>query len=142
MNNQAKNLLGLVLFVMVLGAGCGRGVDTANGLATALKRNGIEYQVIEPVDFDDFSHAKIDESIALKGDNLWVEILRIEDEKTYKLFVVSWLLLGAAETKVQQRLPGRPDIYSKRPFVIIIRKEPQKGHVKEVLKRILPEQEG
>ena len=122
MNNQAKNLIGLVLFVMVLGAGCGRGVDTANGLATALKRNGIEYQVIEPVDFDDFSHAKIDEAIALKGDNLWVEILRIEDEKTYKLFVVSWLLLGAAETKVQQRLPGRPDIYSKRPFVIIIRK--------------------
>ncbi len=141
MNNQAKNLLGIVLFVMILGVGCGKGVNTANGLATALKRNGIEYQVIEPVDSNEFRYAKIDEAIALKGDNLWVEILRIEDEKTYKLFVVSWLLMGAAETKVQQRLPGRPDIYSKRPFVIIVRKEPQKGHVKEVLKRILPEQE-
>ena len=127
---------------MILGVGCGKGVNTANGLATALKRNGIEYQVIEPVDSNEFRYAKIDEAIALKGDNLWVEILRIEDEKTYKLFVVSWLLMGAAETKVQQRLPGRPDIYSKRPFVIIIRQEPQKGHVKEVLKKILPEQEG
>ena len=140
MNNQAKSVCGLVLFVMILGVGCGRGVDTANGLATALKRNGIEYQVIEPVDVSEFRYAKIDEAIALRGDNLWVEILRIEDEKTYKLFVGSWLLLGAAERKVQQRLPGRPDIYSKRPFIIIVRKEPQKGHVKEVLKRILPEQ--
>ncbi len=141
MNNQARNILGLVLFVMILGVGCGRGVDTANGLATALKRNGIEYRVIEPVDSNEFRYAKIDEAIALKGDNLWVEILRVEDEGTYKLFVASWLLLGAAETKAQQRLPGRPDIYSKRPFIIIVRKEPQKGGVREVLKRILPEQE-
>ncbi len=78
---MGRELVRCLLFVclayaVVLIVGCGTKIDTAEKLAAALKRKGVNYQTIEQVDA---KHPKVDEAIALKGDNLWVEILRIED---------------------------------------------------------------
>jgi hypothetical protein len=87
----------------------------------------------------DVSVGKVDEAIALKGENLWVEILRIEDERTYKLFMGMGLFLFAVEKEVGKDLPDMPaNMISKKPFVIVVRQEPEKGAIKEALNRIFP----
>ena len=124
-----------VVFIL----GCGTKIDTAEKLAVALKRQGVNYQTIEQVDA---KHPKVDEAIAIKGANLWVEILRIEDEKTYKLFMGMGLFLFAVEKKVEKDLPDMPvNMLSKKPFVIVIRQEPEEGAIKEALNRIFPQKD-
>ena len=126
---------------MVALAGCGSSIETANELAEALVKEGIEYDSIEKVRTFRSKYAKIEEAIALKGDNLHVEIFRIEDRRTYKAFAGSVLLLAVAEKETGQRLPGRPSLYSKQPFVIVVRQEPEVGVVKRALENILPQKE-
>lgn len=123
----------------VLILGCGK-IDTAEKLAAALKRKGIDYHTIEPVDAPAGRFAKVDEAIALKGDNLWVEILRIEDQRTYKLFLGSAVFLFAVEKKADKDLPGMPvNVLSKKPFLLVVREEPEKDTVKQALNKIFPE---
>lgn len=85
-------------------------------------------------------HGRIDEGITVKSDRLSVDIVRIEDERTYKAFLGMGALLGVAEAKAGQRLPKRPDLYSRRPFVIIVREEPAPGQVKQILEAVLGSQ--
>ena len=139
MNHRTTHIFFLVLGV-ALTVGCGKTVDTVDDLATALRQNGIIYRSRETVDLSQLKYAKIDEAIALKGDKLWIEIFHIPHEKTYKLFASSSVLLRAVEVKTQRKLPGKPDVYFKKPFIIIVREEPQKGNVKKALKRIFPEE--
>ena len=129
------------IFAIVSLASCGSSVETANELAEALEKEGIEYDSIEKVGTFRSKYAKIEEAIALKGDNLNVEIYRIEDRRTYKAFCGSVLLLAVAEKKTGQRLPGRPSLYPKKPFVIVVRQEPEAGVVKRALENILPQKE-
>jgi len=138
MNNRATRIFLLVLGVTLI-IGSGTTVDTVDDLATALKQNGIVYRTREAVDLSQFKYAKIDEAVALKGNKLWIEIFHITHEKTYKSFAGSSVLLAAAEAKTQRKFPGNPDIYFKKPFIIIVRQEPQKGNVKKALKEIFPE---
>ena len=140
MNNRATSIFFLVLGI-ALTVGCGKTViNTVDDLATALKQNGIVYRTRETVNLSRFKYAKIDEAVALKGDELWIEIFHITHEKTYKSFVGSSVLLVAAEVKTQRELPGKPVVYFKKPFIIIVRQEPQKGGVKKALKKIFPEE--
>lgn len=139
MNRKKRNII--LLLLPALTVGCGKKIDSAKDLAEAFKRNGIQYRATKPVDLTQFRHARIDEAITLKGDELSIEIFRITHEKTYKLFAASSLILTAAEKKTEQRLPGRPDIYSRKPFIIIVREEPHKGDVKKALNKILPEKD-
>jgi len=131
-----------IAFIVVVGltVSCEKRVTTVTDLSSAMKRNGIHYHTTALVDLSAFRYAQIDEALALTGDNLRVELFRINNEKTYKLFFSSCLLLAAAEAKAQQRLPGSPDIYSKRPFIIIVREEPRKGEVKKTLDKIFSEE--
>lgn len=139
MKIKPEHLVAFLVLVVVVNLSCEKRVTTVTDLASAIKRNGIHYHTTAPVDLSAFRYAQIDEALALTGDNLRVELFRINNEKTYKLFLGSCLLLAAAEAKTQQRLPGRPDIYSKRPFIIIVREEPRKGEVKKTLDKIFSE---
>jgi hypothetical protein len=140
MNNKATYIL--LVLGLALTVGCGKAVvDSVDDLTTALKQKGIEYRTRETVNLSRFKYAKIDEAVALKGDELWIEIFHITHEKTYKSFVGSSVLLVAAEAKTQRELPGKPDVYFRKPFIIIVRQEPKKAHVKKALKKIFPEKE-
>ena len=126
----------------MFGAGCGaaKTPSTVQDLADALRAGGVTYQSTGRSELPaKVKHARIDESLVLAGENLNVEILRIEDERTFKLFRSSVMLLIAAEAKVGQALPGRPPVYVHRPFVVIVRQEPQAGQVKAALSRVWPD---
>ena len=51
------------------------------------------------------------------------------------------VFLGAVEVKTGQPLPGKPDMFVRKPFIIIVRQEPEKGQVKAALKRVFPAKE-
>lgn len=48
----------------------------------------------------------IDEAIALTGDNLRVEIFRIEHKRTYKAFTGVGVLIGGIKGAAKKRVPG------------------------------------
>ncbi len=129
--------LGLIITV-----GCAKdnGAQTADELANALQRNGITYQVKKPISTSNLRYATIDEAVALEGDNLKIEVFRIEDQRTYEMFAGSAVMLKAVEREAGQPLPGLPpSTYSRKPFVVIIRQEPEQGQVRQALTRIFGE---
>jgi hypothetical protein len=129
------------IYAVVLTIGCGK-IDTAEKLAAALKRKGVDYQTIEPLEAPKGRFAKVDEAVALKGENLWVEIFRIEDQRTYKLFVGAGAFLFTVEKKIEKDIPDLPvTMLARKPFVIVVREEPVKDHVKQALNRIFPQKE-
>jgi len=133
-----------ILFILglVVTIGCAKdnGAQTADELASALERNGITYHVKKPISTSNLRYATIDEAVALEGDNLKIEIFRIEDQRTYEMFAGSAIMLKAVEKEAGQTIPGLPpSTYSKKPFVIIIRQEPEQGHVRQALTKIFGE---
>jgi hypothetical protein len=132
----------IVTFCLAVGlVGCGGNRPeprTVRDVASGLQREGIRYQTSEPVDLSKMTHAKVEESLLLKGENLWVEILRIEDERTFKAFAASGVMLAGVEQKTGKPLPGRPRTYVHRPFVVVVRGEPQERSVKAALQKIFP----
>jgi hypothetical protein len=127
----------MILFLLVCGCTGMEKIETATDLAAALQRGGLDYATREPAKLPKMQYGRIDEGITLAGDGLSVDIVRIEDERTYKAFLGAGAILGVAEAKTGQRLPERPDLYSKGPFVIIVREEPSPGEVKQVLDAVL-----
>ncbi len=128
----------LVAICIITMTSCAIKVSTADELAEALKGEGINYDLKEPVDITKMRHARVNEAIALKGENLSIEIYRIEDERTYEIFLKTVVFLYAVDKKVEGGLPKLPkNTISKKPFVIVIREEPEKGYVKRVVNKIL-----
>ncbi len=131
---------GLVTAILALGCSSTAPITTAQDLAAALQRQGIQYQNLETSDMPaNMRHAQIDEALVMTGDALRVDILRIEDERTFNMMRASVVLLGAAEAKVGKPLPGRPDVFEKAPFVVVVRQEPQAGAVRAALDKIWPD---
>ena len=132
----------LLILGLVVTVGCAKdnGAQTADELADALERNGITYHVKKPISTSSLRYATIDEAVALEGDNLKIEIFRIEDQRTYEMFAGSAVMLKAVEREAGQSIPGLPpSTYSKKPFVIIIRQEPEQGQVRQALTKIFGE---
>jgi hypothetical protein len=121
--------------------GCARAVriETAGGLAQALKRGGIAYDTTEPLDFSNMPVAKIDEGLGLTGKNLEVAILRITDPRTYKLAAGAGFLLAVVKDRTPDLPAPPPDLYLSTPFVVVIRAEPVTGQVRAALKKLLRE---
>lgn len=134
------------LFILIMAGlagsawvGCSRPINTCSDLAGALRRDGVPWETSEPIEMKGMAYAKIDECVALTGEMLHVEIFRITDRRTFDNFGRAAVLLGAAEFKSGQRLPGRPDLFSHEPFVIVVRMEPEKGLVQTALNDIFNE---
>jgi len=125
--------------LVLLFGGCTRAerIETAGDLAKALQREGLAYATQEPASLPDMKYGRIDEGVTLAASGLSVDIIRIEDKRTYKAFLGMGALLVAAERKTGERLPGRPDIYSRRPFIVVVREEPNPGDVKRALNAVL-----
>lgn len=128
--------------ILVVGAGCmdRQKIETAADLAGALQREGLDYATQVPAALPKMRAGRIDEGISLQGDGLSVDIIRIEDERTYKAFRGMGALLGVAEATAGQRLPQRPDLYSHQPFVIVVREEPNPGQIQKALNAIFGSQ--
>ena len=133
-------------FVVVTVAGCLvlsacsplKPIESVEDLALALKNGGIAYQTLEPIDFSSMRFAKIDEGLSLRGESVRIDILRIEDERTFKVMVGAGNLLTGLGDLLENEAAGPPDTYVRRPFAVIIREEPRPGEVREILSRLLP----
>jgi hypothetical protein len=79
-----RPLFVFIVYVLLFSCCKNSKIDTAQKLADALKKQGIIFQAIEE---GETKLPKVDEIIVLTGDSLRVEILRIEDETSYKTAV-------------------------------------------------------
>ena len=131
------SVLGLVFTVVFAGCEGAQKPQSAADLAAALQRQGVTVANQAPAKLPKMQYGRIEEGITLTGENLSVDIIQIEDERTYKAFLGMGAILAVAEQKTGERLPQRPDIYSQKPFVIVVRREPTPGQVKQALEAVL-----
>ena len=117
----------------------GARIDTAADLGAALQKEGVAYTTTQELPTPTGRHFRFDEGIALVGDKLWVEIMRIEDKRVFDLAKTASVLLTLAEASVGKKFPGKPEVYTRQPFVIVVREEPTKGQVAQALDRCLPD---
>lgn len=129
------------LLVALIAAGCALQpkIETAADLAAALKRNGIAFSATEPIDVANIPIARIDEGLSLTGENLQIEILRITDDRTYKITSSATSILLLVKAKAPEMPQQPPDVYLSKPFAVIIRAEPTEGAVRAALEKIIPE---
>jgi hypothetical protein len=133
-----------VLLGSICMVGCGGlspKLDTAGDLAQALKDGGVAWETSSGISFGSMRYAKIDEGIALEGDGVRVDILRITDHRTYNIMSSAAALMGIMGDELDESAVQPPEIYRSEPFVIVIRNEPQSGQVASVLENILPRDE-
>ncbi len=129
----------ITLAVALAGCATAPRITTADDLAQALKQGGIAYDTAEPFDFSGMAPARIDEGLGLSGQNLEVAILRITDERTYKMTANAAFLLAVVKDRAPNLPAPPPDLYLSKPFAIVIRLEPEAGQVRAALKKILKE---
>ncbi len=128
-----------IILLAALLVGCGASAPkTATALAERLKDEGITYDELRELPKPG-GRLKFDELIALVSDELWVEIVRIEDDRVYEVAVAAGALLRLAETEVGRELPGNPSLHAHDPLVIIVRQEPAEGAVAAALVEIFGE---
>jgi hypothetical protein len=135
-------LFSFIALIFLLNVNCqNKGIDTAMKLSEALKKEGINYQTIEEVEIK-LKYAKIDEEIALKGDDLWLQMFRIEDERSYKTSVTALMFRLAMEKEIENEQADKvKDIFIKKPFIVMIMQEPADGVVRQALNKIFPKPE-
>ncbi|MCL4217895.1 MAG: hypothetical protein KJ052_12930 [Candidatus Hydrogenedentes bacterium] len=131
-----------VVTALCIGMTCtGEGdVHSAQDLVERFKKEGLPYETIENIDLaGKFSYAQVEQSLALNGDGLRVEILQIDDDRTWKATEGGAAFVGLMSTALDDSAEPAPRIYQRRPYVIVVRKEPRDGMTKEVLDKIWPE---
>ena len=128
-------LLGLLL---VTACNAPPRIETVQDLVNALKNGGISVDSTTPIDFSGMRFALIDEGVRLSGNGLHVELLRVEDERTFKLASGAGALLGLLAETVGEDFPEPPQVIARKPFIVVVRKEPEPGAIGRVLDEVLP----
>ena len=62
------------------------------------------------------SHFRFDEGIRIKGQGLFVDILRIEDRRVFDIAKSAGRLLVVAEAVAGQPIPDNPSVFARHPF--------------------------
>jgi hypothetical protein len=136
MNKYNKIILLFTANLIIINCGKNK-IDDIGKLSLKLQDQGLKIISEETIDISSLTHATIDEAILLRGEKLELEVYRIEDSRTFKLFVGSGVLISIAE----QEGGGVSDIskkmWFKEPFIVLIEKEPRKGIVEDALNEIL-----
>ena len=130
-----RNPLLVCIAVCVLAlAGCGPGgPQTAQELAAALKEHGVAYDVSETAALPRIRA----DGLRLRGEGLEVEIYCIEDEGELELASTAAMMAVAGQSQTAQGVRLRP--YVKKPFLVIVRREPQPDQVRSALDQAFPE---
>ena len=133
-----RRLVALPGLLFVIACDTPAPIETAGDLAKALQNNGIQYDSAAPLDLSGMTFAQIDEGVQLTGNGLRVEILRVEDDRTFKIVSSMGLLLKALNEKLGDVPLEPPDVITRQPFVVVVRLEPERGQVRRILDRVLP----
>ena len=135
---NTRNVAAVAIALSLAGCSMAPTIETAGDLVTALQEKGVAITSQEPAPTPKGQHFRFDEGITVKGENLWIDILRITDQKVFDLAKSSAGLLVVAEAAAGRELPGKPEIYTRYPFVVIIRQQPAGADLFDALKTILP----
>ena len=130
--------LGAIAAAVLAGCAQKARLKTVDEFVAALARAGVTYEARTPVDLSKMRRARVSEAVKLTGPGLDVEVWRVDDQRTFKAMIGSGMLLAAAEAKSGQALPGKPDLYAKHPFAVVIRRQPEGAPVTKALERIMP----
>ncbi len=114
--------------------------DTVQELADRLRANGIPYDRVEAIREFPWESSKITESIALRGTDLFVEILRIDDPATFEAAEEAGSKYAALRGGIEWEPVHTIEIVARRPYVVVIREEPKRGQIAAILQRLLPNQ--
>jgi hypothetical protein len=114
-------------------------IETLDDLTNALKNNGIQFDSASPLDFSGMRFAQVDEGVRITGNGLHVELLRVEDDRTFKVVSGASAFLETLSKSVEELPLHPPEVITRDPFVVVIRMEPEPGQVRRVLDRLLPE---
>ncbi len=117
-------------------------INSAADLVAALQQEGVPIASEEPAPAPEGNRFRFDEGITVKGENLWIDILKITDQRVFDIAKSVGPLLGAVEAVAGQELPGKPDIYSRYPFVVIVRQQPEGANLLATLQELLPPEPG
>lgn len=137
---SATKQIGLCIVIAASIAAC-QGVpkiETASGLVSALQQRGVPFTSQEPAPIPQGDKFRFDEGITLKGENLWVDVLRISDRRVFDIAKGAGGILIAAEAFAGQAIPGKPEVYTRYPFVVIIRQQPEGSTLASTLVELLP----
>jgi hypothetical protein len=128
-------LLGLVLISACTAASP---IETVEDLIKALENKGISFETADRIDLSGMAFAQIDEGVRLTGNELRVEILRVEDDRTFQIVSSMGSLLKILNEKLGDAPIEPPDVITRHPFVVVVRAEPEPGRIRGILDRVLP----
>lgn len=113
-------------------------IQTVDDFVTALLEEGVAIDSLEPAPMPQGQHFRFDEGVTGKSEDLWIDILRISDRKVFDIAKSASGLLVVAEAAAGQEIPGKPEVYARYPFVVIVRLQPEGGNVLEIARKLLP----
>ncbi len=145
MPHRHARSVALAVITAVFFSGCFLfGINSAQKLADAFRKNGITYSSATKVPVKEHKNArtgqslKVNEALDLRGQELYVEIMRISDRHTFDAFrPVLEVSLAMFETGYKKPR-GSMSAYLKYPFVVIVLDEPENGGVYAALRKIFP----
>ena len=116
-------------------------VDTVARLAGALKKEGIAWETIVPIERGRGRvKAAVAEAFELAGDSLLVEVYRVEDEKFFKTAAVALMLRAGLEPEHSEN--ALRDVCVHRPFLLAVVEEPEERAVRRALEQVFPGPDG
>ncbi len=132
----AVALAGLLLFA----CSSGSGIDTGAELATALKSQGVAWTSSGPVERARVRPARVvSEAVLLAGENLRIEVYRVENKKWFKTAAVGLLMRRGFEAEDSEN--ALADVLVRHPFLVAVVEEPSERQVREAFGRIFPKEE-
>lgn len=111
----------------------GDNIENIEELSLKLESQGFNLVSEDTLDLTSLTHARIEEAVLIQGENLEIEIYRIEDQRTFKLFIGSGILISRIEDELGDSSEILAEMWFKKPFIVIIREEPLPGSVVEAL---------
>jgi len=141
-SRAGERWLSLVLLAAVVLSGCrpGGAVNTVARLAGALKKEGIAWETISPLERGRVrAKAAVVEAFELAGDDLLVEVYRVEKETYFKTAVLGLVLRAGLEPEHSEN--ALQDVCVHRPFLLAVVEEPEEHAVRRALGRVFPGQD-
>jgi len=132
----------LVVTVAAMLCGCrsGGADNTVGKLADALKKQGIAWETISKLERDQKRvKGLIDEAFVLEGENLVVEVYRVEKDKFFKTAAMGLVLRAGFEPEHSEN--ALQDVCVHQPFLLAVVEEPEEHAVRQALARVFPEKE-
>jgi hypothetical protein len=113
--------------------------STAEELAEVLRAHGIPYDSATQIADGRWTFTEIDDALTLTGEGTHVEILRIDDAETFEAAERASSRFASFQGGIVLNPQKVTRVFTRRPFVVVIREEPMPGQIVAILEEVLPD---